>query len=190
MSTITGTRTTVRDISLTQGVVSIALKMPAYDLVPRHVANVREPARIPITPMNRLHDAFIVGTILVPLLWLAVTLVVRHKTGSRQTSGADLLSFLVAFDFAAIVDPSYMAKLAKDAGVAAQLQPTLVLFVVIAIIAWIAAMLYVEPRLAANASAQPGLFATRPGPYLLGAGSWGVCWAIAFLHVLGYRGTI
>jgi hypothetical protein len=137
-----------------------------------------------------LHDAFIVGTIFVPLVWLSLTLIVRHKAGCRQTSGADLLSFLVAFDFAAMIDPIYMAKLAKDTGVAAHLQPTLELCLVLGILVWIIAMLFVEPKLAVNSSADGISFAVRRSPFLLGAGSWGACWAIAFLHVLGFRGII
>ena len=137
-----------------------------------------------------LHDGFIVGTIFVPLVWLSVTLIVRHKAGCRQTSGADLLSFLVAFDFAAMLDPVYMTRLAKDAGVAAHLQPTLVVFLILGICVWLFALLYVEPKLATNSAAQSSWFAARGLPFLLGAGSWGACWSIAFLHVLGFRGMI
>ena len=137
-----------------------------------------------------LHDPFIVGAIIVPISWLLATLYFRNKFGGGQTSGADLLAFLVAFDFAAIVDPEYAAKLAKNKVVADHLHPMLGAFVVGVIIAWFIAVSYIEPKLANNSRGLSGWFAQQPTPYLLGAVSWAICWIIAFLHVLGFRGTI
>src|SRR6185312_8144844 len=121
---------------------------PARDFATLMLCLTKRPPKPVDTMDSVVHDPFVVGTVIVPAAWLGLPLLIRHKMGGDQSSGADLLGLLLAFDCAALIDPSYRKTLARTADVAAHLEPLLLLLLLAGLIAWIAAMVWVEPALA------------------------------------------
>lgn len=141
--------------------------------------------------MTWYRDAFCVGTFFVPLAWIVITLLVRHATRAGQSSGSDLLSAVIAFDVAVLLAPEEFVKLAVDAKATEGLIPFHVFTLFAAIMLWATALIVVEPRLSQNTRvASSGSYGASPTPYLLGVAFWTICWGIALLHVLLFRGKL
>lgn len=134
-------------------------------------------------------DPVSVATIFVPGLWIILTFVVRQARNAPQTSGADLLGALIAFDTGVILTPQEFLKFTANPHVAAGLVPTHVVFLFLELCAWLIASFVVEPVLAQNiADRSSGWYAKRRNPYLFGLLSWGGCWALVWLHIANFRG--
>ena len=146
-----------------------------------------------MTSVPWYRDPVDVGSFFVPAIWIVITLIVRRAMKAKQTSGADLIGVLIAFNVALILDPNVFIHLAAPDRVMGatneSIIATSVAFLFGCLLCWIVAMMFVEPHLAGSPNLKAGYFARR-GPFLWGAVSWGVCWLLTLGHIWNFRGKI
>jgi hypothetical protein len=133
-----------------------------------------------------ISDPLFVGQVLIPALWLVLSIVIRWKKEAVQSAGADLLAAFIAFDVAVILAPTEFTRFAANQKVAAALISSHVALMFFAIVAWVFAMVVVEPKLA---KARTLHALGTASSYFWGVLSWAACWIIGAAHVWNFRGA-